>query len=83
MKRNLQYATNLNVISNGTSVTCKSKVQYVRVTINNGQFQHNVFQARIGKKHKRYNAVSIDCVYVLADTGVKYVVLKLPNINNS
>ena len=33
------------------------------------------------QKHKRlYNAISIGCVYVFADWGLKYVVLKLPNV---
>ena len=43
--------------------------------LDSGQFWHIVFSDRIGKKCKRYNAISID---VFADTGVKYVVLKLP-----
>ena len=37
-----------------------------------------VLAPRILGPYLQKNAVSIDCVYAFADTGVKYVVLKLP-----
>ena len=42
-----------------------------------GSFSTTYFRPVSAKKRKRYNAVSINCVNVFANTGVKYVVLKL------